>query len=306
MDSMKEIKNHIKSIRDTRKITNAMYLISSAKLRKAKADLDNTQPYFNAIRTEIKRIFRTAPNIESHYFYPSEDSVKKLDGTYCCLVITADRGLAGTYNQNVLKNTVSMLASHPDTKLFVVGEYGRRYFIRKNIPVEQSFLYTAQNPTMQRAREISAILLDRYDSGEFQKIYIIYTDMQIGHTLKTIETRLLPFHRSHFDIPSAGGETPVDFEFIPSMSVVLDNVIPSYITGFIYSALVASFCCEQYARMTAMNSAGENADEMLNRLSVDYNRIRQSIITQEITEVAAGARAQERMNAKNRREVPEF
>lgn len=298
MPSRKEIKNHIKSIRDTRKIANAMYLISSTKLRKAKAELDNTRPYFNALRTEIKRIFRTAPDIENRYFYPSQDSDKKLDGTYCCLVITADRGLAGSYSHNVLKSAVDMLASHPDTKLFVVGEYGRQYFIHRGIPIERSFLYPAQNPTMQRAREISSILLDKYDRGEFEKIYIIYTDMKNGQSQKPIETRLLPFHRSHFDMVTTEDGTPIHFEFVPSTSVVLDNVIQSYITGFIYSALVDSFCCEQNARMAAMSSAVENADKMLDRLSVEYNRMRQSLITQEITEVAAGARAQ-----NNRREV---
>ena len=301
MATMKEIKNHIKSIRDTRKITNAMYLISSTKLRKAKAELDNTRPYFTALQTEIKRIFRTAPDIESRYFYPSQDSDKKLDGTYCCLVITADRGLAGSYNHNVLKSTVDMLTAHPDTKLFVVGEYGRQYFIHKGIPIERSFLYPAQNPTMQRAREISSILLERYDSGEFEKIYIIYTDMKNGQSLNTVNTRLLPFHRSQFGMLTTEDGTIIDFEFVPSVSVVLDNVIQSYITGFIYSALVDSFCCEQDARMAAMNSAGENADKMLGRLSVEYNRMRQSLITQEITEVAAGARAQK----NNRSEVLE-
>ena len=158
MANTKEIKDRIKSVRDTQKITNAMYLIASTKMRKAKSELDRTRPYFEAIRGEIKRIFRLGSDVTSRYFYP-EEGLPKLDGTYACLVVTADKGLAGMYNQNVIREAEKMLGDHPDMKLFVVGEYGRQYFAHHNIPVEQSFLYTAQNPTMQRAREISRTLL---------------------------------------------------------------------------------------------------------------------------------------------------
>ena len=290
MPSTKEIKNRIKSVRDTQKITNAMYLISSTKLRKAKAELDKTRPYFNSLQVEIKRIFRTAPDIDSRYFYPPEGS-DLLNGTYGCLVITADKGLAGAYNHNVLKMTEEMLATHPDTRLFVVGEYGRQYFTRKRVPIEESFLYPAQNPTMQRAREISAKLLERYDSGEFDKIFIMYTDMKNSMTPEATATRLLPFHRNQF-FPENEGSEHKSFEFTPSVEVVLDHVIQSYVTGFIYSALVDSFCSEQNSRMLAMSSAGQNADKILAELSLQYNRVRQAAITQEITEVASGARAQ--------------
>ena len=150
MASTKEIKDRIESVRDTQKITNAMYLIASTKLRKARAELDRTRPYFDALRSEIKRVFRTVEGVESRYFYPGDDH--PLRGTYAYLVITADKGLAGMYNQNVLREAQRLLNEHADAKLFVVGEYGRQYFAHHQIPVERSFLYTAQNPTMQRAR----------------------------------------------------------------------------------------------------------------------------------------------------------
>ena len=157
MANTKEIKTRIESVKDTRKITNAMYLIASTKLRKARNDLDRTRPYFEALRTEIKRIFRTQNDVDSRYFYPPEGE-PPLEGTYACLVITADKGLAGAYNQNVIKEAMHMLDEHPDTKLYVVGEYGRHFFTQHNIPMEHSFLYTAQNPTMQRARKIQRFL----------------------------------------------------------------------------------------------------------------------------------------------------
>lgn len=295
MANVKEIKNRINSIKDTKKITNAMYLIASTKVRKAKNELDMTRPFFTSLQQEIKRIFRIQSDIESKYFYPPDGSHIS-DGTYGCLVITADKGLAGAYNQNVIKVAQQLLAEHSDTKLFVVGEYGRQFFANHDIPIARSFLYTAQNPTMQRARDISSILLDLYDNGKIDKLFVVYTDLKNGLDAEAVCTRLLPFHRKDF-VP-APTEKPVShaFEFFPSIGAVLDNIMQSYVSGFIYSALVDSFCSEQNARMSAMNAANQNAEKMLETLSVQYNRVRQAAITQEITEVSSGAKAQKRKN----------
>lgn len=297
MPSAREIRVRMNSIQQTRKITNAMYLISSAKLRKAKQEWDQTRPYFQALKAEVKRIFRTSGHVESRYLYPDEGELPP-DGTYGFLVITADKGLAGAYNQNVLKEAHRLMQEHPQTKLFVVGEYGRQYFQRHQVPIERSFLYTAQNPTMQRAREITAELLDRFDKGELQKIFVIYTDMKNSLTENVSATRILPFHRSAFTAPTDEKRITEPFEFFPSVTQVLENIVPSYVSGFIYSALIDSFCSEQSARMNAMNSANENAEKMLGELALAYNRIRQAAITQEITEVSAGARAQKRKRQK--------
>lgn len=297
MANTAEIKARINSIRETRKITNAMYLIASTKLRRARSELEQTRPYFEALRSEIKRVFRTANNIDSHYFYPP-DQEPELPGTYGCLVITADKGLAGAYNQNVLKEAQRLLTDHRDTKLFVVGEYGRRFFTQHNIPIERMFLYTAQNPTLDRAREISGLLLDQYDQGLLKKIFLVYTDMENGLTACAHSTRLLPFHRTYFAPPEKEKKVMVPFEFEPSISVVLDGIMHSYLTGFIYSALIDSFCSEQQARMTAMDAANRNAEDLLADLSLQYNRVRQAAITQEITEVTAGAKAQKKTSRK--------
>lgn len=297
MPNAREIRVRMNSIQQTRKITNAMYLISSAKLRKAKQEWDQTRPYFQALKAEVKRIFRTSGHVESRYLYPDEGELPP-DGTYGFLVITADKGLAGAYNQNVLKEAHRLMQEHPQTKLFVVGEYGRQYFQRHQVPIERSFLYTAQNPTMQRAREITAELLDRFDKGELQKIFVIYTDMKNSLTENVSATRILPFHRSAFTAPTDEKRITEPFEFFPSVTQVLENIVPSYVSGFIYSALIDSFCSEQSARMNAMNSANENAEKMLGELALAYNRIRQAAITQEITEVSAGARAQKRKRQK--------
>ncbi len=291
MSTTKEIKSRMRSVGDTKKITNAMYLIASTKLRKAKNELDTTRPYFNALHAEIKRIFRVNEGIENRYFYPVSGE-HELAGSYGYLVVTADKGLAGAYNHNILKEAVRLMAEHDDPKLFVVGEYGRQYFKTHNIPIEKSFLYTAQNPTVTRAREISDILLEAYNAGSLSKIFIIYTDMEGPMNFRVCTTRLLPFHRQRFATTDTEKEVKNPFNFFPSIETVLDNVVPSYVTGFIYSALIDSFCSEQNARMNAMDAANRNAEKLLDELKVTYNHVRQGAITQEITEISSGSKSQ--------------
>ena len=291
MPDIHSIKKRIDSIRETRKITNAMYLISSTKMRKAKEALDRTRPYFEALRVEIKRIFRQdGMPAHSPYFYPV-DVKEKLTGTFACLLITGDKGLAGAYNYNVIKKAMELQEADCEIKWYVVGEYGRQLLKQRGIAIEKSFLYTAQNPTMHRARQICNVLLEDFARGAFTKIYVAYTDMH-GLSDDASLVRVLPFHRKEFVVDTVEEPVRTPFEYAPSVEVVLENIIQSYVAGFIYSALVDSFCSEQHARMTAMKAANDNAEKLISELSVQYNRMRQAEITQEITEVAAGARAQ--------------
>ena len=163
---------------------------------------------------------------------------------------------------------------------------------QRNIPIEKSFLYTAQNPTLGRARQIAELLLERYDAGEINAVVVIYTDMKNGLEAVVRQAQLLPLHRERFIAAAANTAKDDVYEFIPSPNAVVNNAARSCLTGYIYSALVDSFCSEQSARMTAMNAADQNAEELLKDLSVQFNRARQAAITQEITEVSAGERAQ--------------
>lgn len=298
MSGPKEIKSRIKSINDTRKITNAMYLISSTKIKRAKKALDETRPYFYALRTEIKRIFRTVKTIENKYLYPVDRSTF-IDGDYAFLIITADKGLAGPYNHNVINKARDLTKNH-NSKLFVVGEYGRQNLIRHGIKIEEDFNYSAQAPTMEEARQIAKILLDEYNSGRVKKIFIVYTDYDGITTAEAKMTRLLPFHREYFDDAKKSIELEVknDFEFTSDVGNILENLAENYIVGFIYGALVDSYCSELDYRMNAMNSANQNADKILAELSLEYNRVRQASITQEITEVSAGAKVMKRNRKK--------
>ncbi len=297
MASTSEIRRRISSVQETQKITHAMYLISSAKMRKARAELDEVRPYFDVLNHEIKRVFTVDETVSCRYFAPSGAETAGADGVLGCLVITADKGLAGAYNHNVLKEAQRIYEEHQNTEFFVIGEYGRRWFAQKKLPMADSFRYTAQNPSIYRAQQIAHDLLDRFASGEIDRLSVIYTDSK-GMAEVVHQTQLLPLRRQSFSLKS-GEELPEPpFEFVPTKEAVLDKLVRNYISGYIYSALVDSFCSEQSARMAAMSAANDNAEELLNDLSKQFNRARQAAITQEITEISAGARAQK--NKKNR------
>lgn len=291
MAGTKEIKDRIKSIKDTQKITNAMYLISSTKLRKARKGLQDTEPYFYELQGMIARILRHMPDIEHPYLRETELSNENKKHGY--LVITADKGLAGAYNHNVLKMTEEHLARFDNTMLFVIGELGRQYFEARSIPIDGQFMYTAQNPTHHRARIITQKLLNSYIDGELDDLYIIFTAMKNSMEAEARFVQLLPLKASmHLDVPT--DVIQEDFLMSPSPEAVLNAIVPNYINGFVYSALVESYCAEQNSRMMAMQNANNSANEILHDLSIKYNRERQAAITQEITEVCAGAKAQKK------------
>lgn len=289
MSSLQEIKSRMNSIRDTRKITNAMYLISSAKLNRARTEWGKTRPYFDALRTEIGRLFRTDRQLTSRGILKPD--APEPEGTWGCLLITADRGLAGAYNMNVLKEAQKLLEMHPDTRVFALGSYGLHHCQKLGIPAEPAVISMGSNPRLQDARDLALQVVEPFQLGELSQLYMIYTDMKNGMVQEPVTVRLLPFRQEEF---LTGEDESTEYECVPGASAVLEGILPSYIVGYLYSALVDSYCCEQSARMTAMKSANDNADSILHDLSIQYNRVRQAGITQEITEVSSGARAQQR------------
>ena len=300
MANIKEIRDRIGGVRDTKQITNAMYLIASTKLRHARADLEHTRPYFEAIRSEVVRILRADEDEISRYFY-DEDGTEPDGGVCGIVVITADKGLAGAYNMNVIRRAEALMEQKPGARLFVIGEYGRRYFQNHHAPMEESFRHTADPPSLDRARDICTVLLELYEDIELSEILVVFTDMKSSITSSVQTQRLLPLERGRFLAEQQEGRAAeTEFEFVPSKMEVLHTMIRSYISGFLYSAMVDSFCAEQNARVTAMEAAGRNADELLGNLSLQLNRERQSAITQEITEISAGAAAQKKQRKETR------
>jgi F-type H+-transporting ATPase subunit gamma len=292
MANTKEIQKRMKSIQDTMKITSAMYMISSAKLRSAKQKLENTEPYFYSLQAAISRLLRHIPDAKSRYFNQHEeipDNEKKRG----YIVITADKGLAGAYNHNVIKMAHELFEQGENNKLFVVGELGRQYFAKEGLAVDSEFHYTVQNPTLHRARVITDRVMELYDAGELDEVYIIYTKMENSVTMETEKMRLLPLEKDEFM------QTPIDIyqeeiKAETSMEDILYHIVPNYVTGFIYGALVESFASEHNSRMMAMQTATDSAKDMLQMLSIEYNRVRQAAITQQITEVIGGAKAQKK------------
>lgn len=293
MASAKEIQDRMRSIKDTLKITNAMYMISSSKLKKSKKMLADTEPYFYTLQSEMSRILRHLPDMNSIYFKTNaEIPERKRKAGY--IVITADKGLAGSYNHNILKLAEEELEKRDDYKLFVLGELGRHYFEQKGINIDKQFHFVVQDPSLSRARRIAEDLLNLYHENQLDELYIIYTTMVNAMQEEAQVAQLLPLKKTDFKIP-----VPIDIPLEglalkPSAEEVMDHIVPNYVVGFVYGALVEAFSCEQNARMMAMEGATNSAKQMLKELDIEYNRARQAAITQEITEVIAGAKSQKK------------
>ena len=294
MASTKEIKNRIKSVGDTQKITNAMYLISSTKMRKARRDAESSRPYFQLLRREIRRMFAVGPDLIRSRYYDEAVDENVRGGRNGILVITADKGLAGSYNQSVIRETLALADRSDESTLYIVGDYGWRFFRSHGSKVDETFEHSMLQPTLATAREITNELLERFDRGDFDRLYVCYTEYQGGMSAgEATYDRLIPFDRDDF-VPE-GDEKDKDastvFEFEPDVETVLERSIQSYLVGYIYSALVNSYSSEQNARMMAMDAANDNASELLASLELEYNHLRQNAITQEITEISSGARS---------------
>ena len=295
MANSREIQSRIKSVQDTMKITNAMYMISSSKMKKAKKVLEDTEPYFYNMQAAIARILRHIPDIQ-HPFFSVRHLVPQQERKTGIIVVTGDKGMAGAYNHNITKLTDEFMEKTPGYhKLYVLGMVGRQYYEKKSADVDGSFRYTVQKPTMHRARLISEEIVRAFLDRELDEVHIIYTQMQNAAVMEPVDMQLLPLKKASFSpaqIPV--GAPQEEIEMFPSADVVLDTMIPNYLTGVIYGCLVEAYASENNARMTAMQSSTDSAKKMLQDLSIQFNRARQAAITQEITEVISGAKAQRR------------
>ncbi|MDD5949149.1 MAG: ATP synthase F1 subunit gamma [Lachnospiraceae bacterium] len=288
MASMKEIRMRIKSVDDIMKITNAMYLISSTKVKKARRSLDATTPYFNKMQDTILDILVHCGEDFSHKYFDERGEIPKEEHKRGYVIITGDKGLCGAYNHNVTKMAEQILSQHANSKLYVVGSVGRSYFVKRGYNVDEDFLYAAADPTFYRARSIAEEVVQAYETGELDEVYIIYTKMINSMASEPRMIPVLPLHRTDLE-QRVQGEYQSYAVFSPSPEAVMDTVVPNYVKGIMYGAMVQAFCSEQNARMMAMQSATDSAEEIIADLNLSYNRARQAAITQEITEIVAGA-----------------
>ena len=289
MPSSKLLKERIESIQDTMKITNAMYLISSSKLRKARQNYQNVLPYFTRMRDTISRVVPHLPDEPVHPFFHERE---KENPIRAYVVLTADKGMAGAYNQNLLKFLKEQCGSDPNARFYVIGQTGYRALLHKDPRLVEESHYGATAPTLQRARDITVDAIDDFKSGKLDEIYLIYTKIQNALTSEPVMERLLPLDREHLKpAPRGLGDPRGEVEMFPDAKTVFEQTAPIYMHGMIFGAMTESFCAEQSARMTAMDSATKSANDMIHELQLEYNRTRQGSITQEITEIIGGAAA---------------
>lgn len=290
MSSIAEIRHHIKVVEDTRKITKAMHLISSAKMRRAMSMHDQNLEYFNRVRTSMRFLIEnTDAKDTSPYYCPA--SCERGSGKAAFVVIAGDKGLCGGYNSEVLKLARQVMAEHNGERgvVYAVGHMAAEHFMRGGGKPNISYAHVIHDPNLHNAREMAVEFCDIFLNGQVDEIYLIYTVLEKYGKLRPAALHMLPLLPE--DFMDAQISNTWDYEsiaYLPSVLDVLNSMVHSYLVGLIYSALVQSYASEHYSRMTAMDAAVRNADQMLSNLKLTLNHARQSVITQEITEIVAG------------------
>lgn len=274
--SMKDIKLRIRSVESTMQITKAMQLVASSKLRGARARMEASRPYMKVARTAVWDIALHNTGAESFYVIPREIRHR------CYIVIAGDRGLAGSYNANMFKR-IEWDSRDADCCVITIGRKAREHYARRNIPIVAG-IEKVEGMTLQTCTDLACRVMESYENGEFDEIVLAYTSFVSVLLQKTKLKPLLPL-----DAHDAPERTNRQMLCEPDADTLLKEFLPQYLAGLIYSAACDSFASEQAARRVAMDSATKNAGEMIEDLSLRYNRARQGSITQELTEIVAGS-----------------
>ncbi len=283
--NMQDIKRRIRSVSSTEHITSAMKLVSAAKLRRAKKVFDESNKYFRAITGTIEDIFRVAEDLPSLYVTPKTEERRR-----AYIFITGNKGLCGAYNSGMLKTVEATLAGQEDEcLLFPIGTKGRDYFARRGYEIEMECTIPSETITMQDLQPMMDRIFELYDTGEINSVHLIYTAFKNSLEQEIKELQILPLAAT---CESEEEEYKPKVEYEPSPLEVFNYLIPKYVSVQIYGAVVEAATCEHAARRMAMENATDNARDMLGRLSLFYNRARQSAITNEIIEVVSGSEAQ--------------
>ena len=283
MASMKDIKRRKESIQSTGQITKAMKLVSTVKLQKARGSAESARPYFDAMYRTVSDMLLKSQTVNHRYLTAKEGGKKAI------IVITANRGLAGGYNSNITRLVTQSGIDVKDASIYAVGSKGRDFLCRRGYEIAADYSEVINQPMYKDAMEIGTAVLSAFESGEISEIYLAYTSFKntVVHEPKLI--KLLPMDATAETASDNTSEALVMYE--PEEEEALDIIIPKYINSLIYGALMEAVASENGARMTAMDNATSNAEEIISDLSLKYNRARQGSITQELTEIIAGANA---------------
>lgn len=283
MKSSNELKTRIKSIKDTSQITKAMELISVAKMRKALIKLEANKSYNSLLQKTVTDILNTDEELKSIY------TEKRERNRTAYIVIASDKGMAGDYNHKVLDLAYSDMSKIKEKFVFTIGHIAHDYFAHKGINIDIEYLHIIDNPTLHDARKIMYNLIGLYNRNLMDRVKIVYTERITNSDNKPVIVDLLPFNIEEFKKKDAQEEenlNPQKPEFKGDKVEVINTVIEQYLLGTLYSALIQSVCAEHFKRMVAMDSATRNSKEILEKLSLEYNKLRQEKITTEIIETS--------------------
>lgn len=284
MASMREIKRRRSSVQSTQQITKAMKLISTVKLQKARMRAENSKAYFDCMYSTVTSMLAKAGNIEHPYLRPSDSDKVGI------VVVTSNRGLAGGYNSNVVKLITESGIAKEKVRLYTVGHKGAESLARKGYEIAEDYSYVIDEPAYSDAQALGKKLLEDFSKGEIGEIYVAYTFFK--NTVVHIPTfkKLLPVDASDVKEEKQEGSVAL-MNFEPKEEEAISLLVPKYLTSILYGAFVEAVASENGARMQAMDSATNNAEEIIEDLALKYNRARQGAITQELTEIIAGAEA---------------
>ena len=283
MASMRDIKRRKNSVTSTQQITKAMKLVSTVKLQKARTRAEKTNPYTDQMYKTVSSMMKKSGNIIHPYLTAGESNRKAV------IVITSNRGLAGGYNSNVVKLITNGEFKKEDLDIYALGSKGHDMLARRGYTIKENRSDIMENPTYTDAMSLCRTVLNSFANGEVGEIYLAYTHFKNTVTHVPTLIKLLPVDTTGMDEAESDDNVMMNFE--PNTEEALDMIIPKYVTSLFYGALVESVASENGARMQAMDSATSNADEIISDLTLKFNRARQGAITQELTEIIAGANA---------------
>ncbi|MCS7459999.1 ATP synthase F1 subunit gamma [Paenibacillus doosanensis] len=280
---MREIKREIKSKQSTKQITKAMEMVAASRLRRAQEAAEAARPYADKLKEVVGSIAAGTKGVKHPMLQNRE--VKRTG----YLVVTSDRGLAGGYNANVLRKVMAEIkerhSSPSEYAVFVIGRKGRDFFNKRNISIVEEVVGLSDSPTFADIRPVAAAAVKNFENGSYDQLYLVYNKFVNAITQIPTMKQLLPME-------DMSGAVVSNYEYEPSPEGVLEVLLPKYAETLIYSAVLDGKASEFGARMTAMSNATKNATKMISGLTLSYNRARQAAITQEISEIVAGANAQ--------------
>ncbi|MCA9520573.1 MAG: ATP synthase F1 subunit gamma [Myxococcales bacterium] len=288
MGSLREIKKRIVSVKNTQQITRAMRMVAAAKLRRAQESIQALRPYAYKIRDVITHLTAVVPS-EDHPLLAQREPKRVV-----LLVITSDRGLCGAFNANINRRTESYVAEneagHQDIQLAIIGRKGQEYFRRRSLPVLHEYREILTHPTFENARTIADELIESFTSQSLDAVYILYNEFKSAIAQQVVVEQLLPMPLPKPEETKAHEEI-TEFIYEPGKQELLDGILPLNVEIQVYRAILESLASEMGARMTAMESATNNAKELIKSLTLEYNKARQAAITTELIEIISGAEA---------------